>query len=470
MEDCSVVENDHPHMGKRNKSVPSFTAAAVQVQGADPARRQGDGSTHAPKTHGTVNRSLDMTRKDKADARRRYEDNLYETEEVYAVRLETIVELFLAPLQQQCALASSQQQQQQQQEPGNDRPAAVASAGTTASAPGTPTAVRSPGSPGASVPAPVPEPRVPADSTATAAPAVAAPCLSEGEIRAVFGNLGALAACHRTVVAQMQQCAAARRSVLHALAAQGSELAKLYTSYIQGFSAATRATTELLARSRAFAAFAQAAERDPRCEGLVLHSLLFSPLQRVMRYVTLLNACDAFTPKDDPLKRPIKRVLKKMRDLSEGMFKDLEEDAARANQRRAAAAAAAAATAATATAASAAAGAQEREEDGSVLKRGTLYRLDAGEDRPQAVQAHLVHGALVCTTRSGESTYRLGRREAAATGALETGHGTVIVVAAVADGADAVFVGATEDDTRAWLSAIAHAQQQQQQQQQQHCT
>ena len=292
-EDGTAVENDHPNMGKRNKSVPSFTVPTPEA-----ARRAGEGAGAGAtqKTHGgaAVNRSLDMTRKDKADARRRYEDNLFETEVLYAARLEAIVALFLAPLQQKCA------------EPA-DRP--------SSSTPGTPTTSHT-------------DPE--AEGTAAAAVSAAAtttevPSLSEGEIRAVFGNIGALATCHRTVVAQMQQCAAAQRSVLHALAAQGSELAKLYTGYVQGFAAATRAATEMLARRPPLAAFVAAAERDPRCEGLVLHALLFSPLQRVMRYVTLLNACDAFTPKDDPLKRPIKRVLKKMRELSEGIFRDLEE-------------------------------------------------------------------------------------------------------------------------------------------------
>ncbi|KAF0299969.1 Protein ECT2 [Amphibalanus amphitrite] len=104
-----------------------------------------------------------------------------------------------------------------------------------------------------------------------------------------------------------------------------SEVLRLYTSYVNGFPQLLSTFYRLCRTSADFLQFLKARQHHPGCAGLDLSALLLSPVQRVPRYVLLLQQLLRRTPAQHSDHAPLQRALLQLRQFLARLNDSMEQ-------------------------------------------------------------------------------------------------------------------------------------------------
>jgi len=103
-----------------------------------------------------------------------------------------------------------------------------------------------------------------------------------------------------------------------------------YTSYINNFDDARNRLITLTEKNKAFASFIESAQASPRCCGLNIEAFLIMPVQRLPRYVLLINELLKATPKDSSDYEKLNGALEMMKKLTKSVNEKKSEQEQRA--------------------------------------------------------------------------------------------------------------------------------------------
>jgi len=137
------------------------------------------------------------------------------------------------------------------------------------------------------------------------------------QIRAIFSELEIVLAYNTMLLGELS----CRMQKLNADTCVGdifvkmSDFLKVYTQYVNNYNVAL-VTVNQLKKNEKFAHFLQNALKDPRCLGLDLTAFLILPIQRIPRYVLLLEDLFRNTPKRHPDHEKLSESLWKMRSVA----------------------------------------------------------------------------------------------------------------------------------------------------------
>jgi len=118
-------------------------------------------------------------------------------------------------------------------------------------------------------------------------------------LKGVFGDWEILMGLSDQLYGDLR-AAASNRSSLAAALTKIAPFLKAFAPYLRSYLAATSLKAKLADESAPFANYLATANGDPRCHGLDLGSFLIMPVQRVPRYVLLLDAILKNTPPEHP--------------------------------------------------------------------------------------------------------------------------------------------------------------------------
>lgn len=96
-----------------------------------------------------------------------------------------------------------------------------------------------------------------------------------------------------------------------------TEFLKVYTTYCNNYNKAMELIYELKKSNPAFLDFVTNARRDPRCKDLEFMDLVVLPIQRIPRYVLLLEDMARSTPLRHPDYQPLITALEKMKTVAQ---------------------------------------------------------------------------------------------------------------------------------------------------------
>lgn len=96
-----------------------------------------------------------------------------------------------------------------------------------------------------------------------------------------------------------------------------TEFLKVYTMYVNNYNTSIATMTQLLGENSKFAAFVEKMRVNPDCAGLDFASFLIQPIQRLPRYVLLLQDLVKHTPRNHPDAAQLGKALKKMKDVAD---------------------------------------------------------------------------------------------------------------------------------------------------------
>jgi hypothetical protein len=123
--------------------------------------------------------------------------------------------------------------------------------------------------------------------------------ISTDDLKGVFGDWEILMGLSDQLYGDLR-AAASNRSSLAAALTKIAPFLKAFAPYLRSYLAATSLKAKLADESAPFANYLATANGDPRCHGLDLGSFLIMPVQRVPRYVLLLDAILKNTPPEHP--------------------------------------------------------------------------------------------------------------------------------------------------------------------------
>ncbi|XP_037073296.1 guanine exchange factor for Rac 30-like [Pollicipes pollicipes] len=89
----------------------------------------------------------------------------------------------------------------------------------------------------------------------------------------------------------------------------------MYTTYVAGFPELLNTFYRLCRTSSQFAEFLKSRQQHPNCHGLDLAALLLSPVQRVPRYLLLLQQLLRRTPPEHADHGPLQTALQALREF-----------------------------------------------------------------------------------------------------------------------------------------------------------
>lgn len=90
---------------------------------------------------------------------------------------------------------------------------------------------------------------------------------------------------------------------------------KMYISYVLNFEKSLDRRSYLQSNNKKFAEFLSLAEKDDRCNGLNIESLMIEPIQRIPRYRLLLEQLLKYTPSEHPEFLFIAEALQKISEV-----------------------------------------------------------------------------------------------------------------------------------------------------------
>jgi hypothetical protein len=141
--------------------------------------------------------------------------------------------------------------------------------------------------------------------------------LSKDEIKIVFSNIALLHSVHKELLSDLgaRFYAATNESpCIGDIFAHLAPYLKLYAQYYRDFDRADQELKRVMQRSRV-QAFCDKTKSDPRSRGLDLISFMIMPVQRLPRYVLLLEQLVEATPREHADFAPLASALKQMRDI-----------------------------------------------------------------------------------------------------------------------------------------------------------
>jgi len=123
--------------------------------------------------------------------------------------------------------------------------------------------------------------------------------ISTNDLKGIFGDWEILMGLSDQLYGDLM-AAVSNRTSLAATLTRIAPFLKAFAPYLRSYLAATALKTKLVEESVPFANFLATASSDPRSHGLDLGSFLVMPVQRVPRYVLLLDAILKDTPPEHP--------------------------------------------------------------------------------------------------------------------------------------------------------------------------
>jgi len=157
--------------------------------------------------------------------------------------------------------------------------------------------------------------------------------LDPQQMREVFGFIEIIEGINRTIVLEKMEAWTPEGTltpgdIFESFTCQAGYLSS-YSSYINNFDDSRACVISLVEKHKAFAAFLEEAQANPRCNGLTLEAFLIMPVQRLPRYVLLINELLKATPEDSPDHAKLNRALETMKKLT----KDINEKKSEQEQR-----------------------------------------------------------------------------------------------------------------------------------------
>lgn len=152
--------------------------------------------------------------------------------------------------------------------------------------------------------------------------------LTESDMSKVFQNLEMILDTNRRLYADLKKLRIDGRLVSGAVAQTMSlytPFFKMYTLYVNGYEQAVKMLTMFRQKRKAFDEFCQVGEKVAKVS---LETMLIAPVQRLPRYLLLLETLESDTPKNDPSFAYVAAALEQVRKVTEsinGQFR-IQED------------------------------------------------------------------------------------------------------------------------------------------------
>eukprot|EP00727_Mastigamoeba_balamuthi_P006469 m51a1_g2442 putative domain containing protein (1553) ;mRNA; r:861225-867164 len=106
---------------------------------------------------------------------------------------------------------------------------------------------------------------------------------------------------------------------------------KVYTVYVNNYPTSFAAVQEAVESNKNFAQHLEKMRRSAECNGLEINSFLIMPIQRIPRYVLLLQDLARFTPESHPDYKELSEALKEMKSVA-GYVNEKKREAENLNQ------------------------------------------------------------------------------------------------------------------------------------------
>eukprot|EP01105_Mastigella_eilhardi_P006677 TRINITY_DN1821_c0_g1_i1.p1 TRINITY_DN1821_c0_g1~~TRINITY_DN1821_c0_g1_i1.p1 ORF type:complete len:1100 (+),score=212.35 TRINITY_DN1821_c0_g1_i1:105-3302(+) len=91
---------------------------------------------------------------------------------------------------------------------------------------------------------------------------------------------------------------------------------KVYTTYVNCYETCFQLVNEQIKKDKEFKDHLEACKNNPACKGLDMHSFLILPVQRIPRYVLMLNDLFKNTPEDHPDRADLEKALQGIRNVA----------------------------------------------------------------------------------------------------------------------------------------------------------
>jgi len=158
--------------------------------------------------------------------------------------------------------------------------------------------------------------------------------LDAQQMREVFGFIEIIEGINRTIVLEKMESWTPEGDltpgqVFESFTCQAGYLSS-YSSYINNFDDARDRVAKLLESKKSFASFIDDAQKNPRCNGLTLDAFLIMPVQRLPRYVLLINELLKATPEKSPDHKKLSKALEEMKRLTKSINEKKSEQEQRA--------------------------------------------------------------------------------------------------------------------------------------------
>jgi hypothetical protein len=142
--------------------------------------------------------------------------------------------------------------------------------------------------------------------------------LSKDEVKVVFSNVALLHSVHKELLSDLGArfyAATDQAPCIGDIFAHLAPYLKLYAQYYRDFDRADQELKRVMQRSRVQAFCDKTKSEDPRSRNLDLISYLIMPVQRLPRYVLLLQQLVEATPREHADYAPLASALKQMREI-----------------------------------------------------------------------------------------------------------------------------------------------------------
>lgn len=148
------------------------------------------------------------------------------------------------------------------------------------------------------------------------------PIITQDEVTAVFSNIREIHQLHSRLSTELKEAQGGSENgpFAHVLAKHIPSF-KIYTEYVNNFNNSL-ATLSQSQRKKAFQQFLSEANRHPDCRGRDLPTFLINPIQRLPRYILLLQELQKLTPPKHKDYKNITRALADVKQMTEFINKE----------------------------------------------------------------------------------------------------------------------------------------------------
>ncbi|ORZ30943.1 Dbl homology domain-containing protein [Catenaria anguillulae PL171] len=144
------------------------------------------------------------------------------------------------------------------------------------------------------------------------------PILQQSDVNRLFSNIDEVFALHGTLLQELEtRLSTCNHQQLSDIFIHMQPYFKVYRAYVINYVVAIETLNRCAQENSEFAKFLDAAFTNPRTNGLELRSYLILPVQRIPRYVMLLESVLKHTPHDHPDHLGLVAALELMRDMAD---------------------------------------------------------------------------------------------------------------------------------------------------------
>ncbi|GAM24874.1 hypothetical protein SAMD00019534_080490 [Acytostelium subglobosum LB1] len=142
--------------------------------------------------------------------------------------------------------------------------------------------------------------------------------LTQQQVRQIFSQVSVVYNVNVKLLGKMEnRFSSGKETTMGMIFSEMTEYFKVYTIYVNNYNAAITCITECRAQNEKFVKLLETNRASEKCMGLDLASLLIMPIQRIPRYVMLLQDLVKFTNESHADYENLSVALKKMKDVAE---------------------------------------------------------------------------------------------------------------------------------------------------------